>query len=520
MSESGPPIAGRYRIRRTLAQGGFGQTFLADDLVLGKPVVLKLSQPSDGEAAAAYTREMKAAARLSHPGIAALRDAGRLEDGRPYLVQDWVEGDSLATILGAGPLPLGDALAIAAAVAAALEAAHEAGVVHRDVKPANVIVPRRADALDFASAKLVDFGVSGLVRPSTGTTQAGMVFGTPLSMSPEQVRGEPQSAASDVWGLGVLLYQMLVGKPPFSAESLPEVLMRIVSEEVRFPEERPLPESLRALIERCLCKEPARRPARVRVELQAVRRELSEVESEEKLEVESEENLEPSIELDDSSPVAASRPRPASPSPPLAARTTAAVDVPASSPARGSTMLILGSLLAIAAVIATFALRRPATGPRPAGLPSERAVDVGIGLGLGAAGLLAGLGFRRMVARRRTSIQRDAGSLLLGAKGRDALTRSFAVELDELIQRCRELDDQLLAGSVALMWQEFRTAKEPQHRQSALMNVVQLLEKLTQRLSPWYVRHEKLVAFVVSAVGVLSGFLKIAEGVVHFGGKP
>jgi serine/threonine-protein kinase len=530
--ESGSSIAGRYRIREKLGEGAFGETLLAEDMRLGSPVVLKLSRTADDDAAAAFEREAAAAAVLSHPGIAAVRDVGRLEDGRSYLVQDWVEGMSLSAVLQRGALGLADSLAVASSVASALEAAHRAGVVHRDVKPANVIVPEVGGALSFSSAKLIDFGVSGLVSPRTGMTRAGMIFSTPLSMAPEQLRGDAQSAATDVWGLGVLLYQMLVGRPPFAGDNIAQIMFRTISEEVAFPSTPPVPPPVQDFIGRCLSKSPASRPARPGQELAGLRRRL--------IETGSATTVVPPPPTPSPEPASTGTVPPPPSSPPTPGSfewsevdtlampappdTNSAPPATTSAPRaarRGLWTAVVVAVLTLATAVIVVLVFPVAgwLGP-PSGLRWDRTLDLGIGVAIGIAGVAAALGFRRLVARSRTRVERHAGSMLLGAEGRDALSRSFAIELDELVARSRSVDERLLGATLAMMWREYGSAKESKDRQAALMNAVQLLEKLTQRLSPWYVRHEKLVAFLVSAVGILGGLAKVVESLAKLGGRP
>ena len=203
-----PTIAGRYQVIGQLGQGSFGTTLLAEDAILGHKVVVKIARDADSEAtntAAIIQREAKAFASLRHPNIARLFDVGMLDDGRPYLVLEWIDGANLRDILAGGPLPLHPALAVLRALTEALAAAHAVGIIHRDIKPSNVIVPQGMAGPLYDQAKLIDFGAFGRIRRSTGTTETGEIYGTFLYMSPEQLLGQEQSTATDVYGLGVLL---------------------------------------------------------------------------------------------------------------------------------------------------------------------------------------------------------------------------------------------------------------------------------------------------------------------------
>ena len=171
-------------------------------------------------------------AGVSHPNLTAVLDVG-VEGGTLYSVSRLVEGRTLETLLEQGPLSREDAITLVAAVGAALDALHRAGLVHRDIKPTNVIVPGLGGP---AAAVLVDLGLAGVVDQSTRLTRAGEVFGTPGYMSPEQALGRPQSAASDVWALAALYYRLRFGRPPFEREGLLQTLAAVATEKVRFPD--------------------------------------------------------------------------------------------------------------------------------------------------------------------------------------------------------------------------------------------------------------------------------------------
>ncbi|MDB4892859.1 MAG: hypothetical protein JWL61_4714 [Gemmatimonadetes bacterium] len=223
-----PPrvIAGRYRIERTLGSGAMGDVYLARDSQLERQVALKILRISTGDgytAQAGLVAEARAAARLDHAHVATVYDVGEDAEGRLFIAMAYYPGETLRDRIERGPLSVGDAVRIAAQVADALAAAHDAGIVHRDVKPANVLF----DAV--GAVKLADFGVAK--RLGHQNTIPGLVVGTLAYMSPEQARGEQVDGRSDLWALGVILHEMLTGRRPSAAPdvaALPEGALRLL----------------------------------------------------------------------------------------------------------------------------------------------------------------------------------------------------------------------------------------------------------------------------------------------------
>jgi eukaryotic-like serine/threonine-protein kinase len=250
-------LGGRYRMAALLAAGGMGEVWAAEDVLLGRPVAVKLLGPAlagDGRAAERLRREARAAARLVHPNIAGVLDLGE-QDGRPYLVMELLEGESLAARLSrAGPMAPAEAAEVAAAVADALEVAHGAGVVHRDVKPGNVFLTTDGEV------KVVDFGIASAAGDAALTT--GDLLGTAAYLAPERVLGHRATPAADVYALGVLLYELLAGCPPFRADSDIAVAMAHVNARpVPLRQVAPwVPAYLVAACHHALAKDPAARP--------------------------------------------------------------------------------------------------------------------------------------------------------------------------------------------------------------------------------------------------------------------
>ncbi|GAA4243029.1 protein kinase domain-containing protein [Dactylosporangium darangshiense] len=209
-------LSGRYELRSVIGRGGMAEVWLAVDGRLGRSVAVKILHHEGGADPSLperFEREAHTAARLSHANIVAVYDVG-VDDGTPYLVMELIQGHSLADELAAGPLDPRRAVRIAEHVCDALAAAHDAGVVHRDVKPANILIgdEGRVKVCDFGIARINDRAQAALTAPAT-------VIGTSAYMAPEQVLGEPVDARTDLYALGCVLYAMLTGRPPFVADS-------------------------------------------------------------------------------------------------------------------------------------------------------------------------------------------------------------------------------------------------------------------------------------------------------------
>lgn len=212
---------GHYRVQEQIGAGGMGVVWRALDERLERDVAIKVLPPgllADEDARRRFRREARALAKLNHPNIATIYDVGE-EDGLDFLVMEFVPGDSLADKLRTGPLAFREAVALGTEIAAALEEAHERGVVHRDLKPGNIVVtPKgRAKVLDFGLAKLLAHTDNADVTQSVGETRGPV--GTPLYMSPEQAQGKPVDSRTDLWSLGVVLYESMAGRAPFHGDS-------------------------------------------------------------------------------------------------------------------------------------------------------------------------------------------------------------------------------------------------------------------------------------------------------------
>jgi serine/threonine-protein kinase len=226
----GTTIGGRYEVQRLLGEGGMGIVYEVRHRMLGRSFAMKLLHREgarDPSLTERFVHEAKATASIKHPHIVSITDFGELEDATPYFVMELLVGQTLAQFIRAeGPVPAERAYPILIQIAAALGAAHEAGVVHRDLKPENVFLVRRAGA-DLPDAadevKVVDFGAAKVLGASR-VTKAGIVFGTPHYMSPEQASGQPVDHRADIYALGVIMYEMLTSRVPFEAETYMGVL--------------------------------------------------------------------------------------------------------------------------------------------------------------------------------------------------------------------------------------------------------------------------------------------------------
>jgi len=259
----GTVVDGRYEVLDVLGEGGMGTVYRIRHKALERPLALKalrrdLSQ--DADLPARFIQEAKAAAAVEHPNVVQITDFGTLGTGQPYFVMELLEGDALSQIIrDHGPLTVARAVGITIHVAEALSAAHTAGVVHRDLKPDNIHV-RRIGAQDVV--KVLDFGLAKIAGTSK-LTRAGMVFGTPHYMSPEQAAGEPSDHRVDIYALGVVLFEMLTGKLPFEAESFTGVLAQHMYREPPRPGEVlgiPLG-AVEDVVLKCLTKKPSERYA-------------------------------------------------------------------------------------------------------------------------------------------------------------------------------------------------------------------------------------------------------------------
>jgi serine/threonine protein kinase len=538
-------ISGRYAIRSVLGQGAFATVYLADDLQKGRSVVIKLLGASGSANDASILRfhaEVAATRLLQHKNLVRVLTDGVTEDYRPYLVTEYTRGRSLAAVLReSGRVPVGSAIEVGIAISEALAYIHGKGVVHRDLKPSNVLIPGWPEAPDYRNAKLLDFGVAGRLEQG-GRTQAGMIYGTLRYMSPEQIKGEQQSPATDVYGFGLLLFEMLAGSAPAKREQDLTTLLIAIRDGISEQDLKSIVPDLGELIQRCVRADPAERPT-----IAAVLEELRH--SPHRIPMESPKPATTGI-VD--VPPAAAAPPPLAPVPMAASPSPAQKlggstlilegDPPLAPKARAASgprllmwiaMAVITAALAIAVILysrptppvphphestsaperSTVTSGAQAPAPPPSNDTTIRAIRFAAGLLLMGASVAIAWGLRRWLGSR-SQVQSQVYELVFGAKMRTDLTATIAMQLSDLVSKLRGLDERILAGSVALMLDEYGAATDTKDRQAALMNMVALSEKLAVRLSPWYERYKEIIASAVALMGGVSGLMTAINSVL------
>ena len=255
----GQVLAGKFRVERVLGKGGMGMVVAARHVHLDERVAIKVLLPEmvNGDIVARFVREAKAAVRIRSEHVAKVSDVGSLDDGAPYMVMEYLEGQDLSQVLESRrSLTVDEVVEYVLQACAALAEAHAYGIVHRDLKPANLFLTHRVDG--SPCVKVLDFGVSKLLTRTeeVALTKTGGMLGSPLYMSPEQLTNSKQvDARSDLWALGVIMYELLSGSPPFSGEELPIVIVNILQGELRPLYDCVLPDGLEAVVMRCLARD-------------------------------------------------------------------------------------------------------------------------------------------------------------------------------------------------------------------------------------------------------------------------
>ena len=259
-------VDGRYHIESVIAQGGMGVVYFARHRLIDKPVALKILRPElvhNREITARFLTEAQAASAIGSEHIVDITDYGELPDGATYIVMEYLDGLSLNQRIrrSGGLLPLPTVLSIAREIAEGLQRAHDASIVHRDLKPDNVLLITKGKQEDFV--KILDFGIAKVQSSQNQTTTAGRIFGTPHYMSPEQGRGDELDHRTDIYSLGVILYEMVTGHVPFDGENPLGILTQHMYVEVKSLSSQCEPErvtpALECVVARCLMKDPKHR---------------------------------------------------------------------------------------------------------------------------------------------------------------------------------------------------------------------------------------------------------------------
>jgi serine/threonine-protein kinase len=267
-AENGALLGGKYRVLRKLGEGGMGEVVLARHAELDQLVAIKLLRSDVAAAPAAlqrFLREARAVARIESENVVRVFDVGRFDDGNAYMVMEYLEGEDLAQRLTRGPLPVEEAVGYVLQACVAIAEAHRVGVIHRDLKPSNLFLARRRDGSSMV--KVVDFGISKLMSRGDRAELAltsDLLLGTPYYMAPEQLAADGQTdARTDVWALGMILFELLTGEGPFEADNLPQLCTRIMHATARrISQLRPeahFPPGLEDVIDLCLAKDPKSR---------------------------------------------------------------------------------------------------------------------------------------------------------------------------------------------------------------------------------------------------------------------
>lgn len=264
----GTTLAGNYEIESVIGTGGMGVVYKARHALMDRTVAIKMLQAqliSDSMSVKRFQQESKAASRIKHPNVITVYDFGISPTGQPYIVMDYLEGESLADVIKRdGQVAVERAIKILMQACDALDHAHKMGVIHRDLKPTNIVLSKGEDGADFV--RVVDFGVAKLInsgQEGQKLTQAGEVCGSPVYMSPEQCMGQDLDKRSDIYSMGVVVYETLTGRLPILGKTMVDTMSKHITEPpVRFNDARPdlyIPERLEAVVFKALAKDPADR---------------------------------------------------------------------------------------------------------------------------------------------------------------------------------------------------------------------------------------------------------------------
>jgi hypothetical protein len=499
MSTTQPPftpgvsnVLGRYRLDAHSATGRHFDVWRATDLALNRAVAIKIAREVDQTAMQRFRREAKLLTGLVHPNVVQLLDVAETEAGKPYMVVEWVSGSPLSTLMNErGRFDWVDVARLGRAVAWALQYTHDQAIIHSDVKPANILVPNGA----LEQAKLTDFSVLGELSqddPTLGRlTMAGLVVGTPLYMAPEQLSGASLSNRTDLYSLGLVMRNMLWGEP--ATVDTFKLLAERVSSTSELPADPSMPAEFRALLAMMTRRQPELRPVGANTVVSVLDRLLQ-------------------------TPPARAGDVQAANSETLTTEVTTAIHVtmpksavPAPARSSRSRLVVLGvaALAALAVTTTVLFWRTGAHASNGSSAGASSAMGVMQGIGLMVTGVLLGLLAGRAIEYRRSDLERKVSLALSGSRDRENLSRTMVVAVDAIIQQTSKLDARFLGATLIGMVHEYDSAKESADKQQALVRATELLEKLLEKTSPWYVRNSKWVVAGASVIGLASGAVKL-----------
>ena len=472
-----PRIAGRWMLETRVASSDQSQVWKARDPALGRVVAVKIHRMRDPAALRRFHREAGLLSNVRHPNLAELIDVGETADGDAFMVFNWIEGPTLESVLnGSYNRNWMAAAQVGFAIAGALDAAHRRQILHQDVKPSNILLP----AGRFSDATLIDFGVLGELDRADeklgGLTMSGLVVGTPKYMSPEQLSGDALSKRADLYCLGLVLREMLWGPEEGSIATL---FQRRMLSDLELPRDRAIPDALRETIAAMLHREPERRPEGAAV-MDALRALMVT------------QRATTSVSIGDIEPMPAT----AAPKNPSARAL----------PSRRAKVVAIAIGFVSVTLLAVIVASPVSTLPAP--VPST---SVAQGVGLMLAGCLVGIIVSRLIEDRRSSLERNVSQALTGSRDRENLSRTMIVAVDAIIEQTAKLDAHFLGATIVGMVREYDAAKDSSDKQQALVRATELLEKLLEKTSPWYVRNSRWVVAGTALIGLASGAVKLAS---------
>lgn len=447
------------------------------------------------------------------------------------MLAEFVEGTNLADALQeAEPRTSKTWVALGRGLVDGLERVHRAGLLHRDLKPHNVIVRRDENGLAWDRPCLVDFGFAAAVQEDTGRTLGGQIVGTPRYMSPEQIRGDALGSAADVYGLGIVLFEVLHGRSPYSGTSVTHVLQQVVNSTIDVPTPRSeFERAANTLLERCLAPDPSTRPkvAELSAALDGLSLLFDEPRQGDSTQVANEWRhlLEPTTnpaapveKLRDKMPAFGGRPIVTQeevvegPAREESLHPESVVRIPppdSSLRAANRSLLVAAAILLILSATAILLSN---------GSSSETTWFVA--LIAGTCLFFAGMGLSKWLQDsaqpQRELAQARAQEIVLGNADPEVLSRSITIAVDEVVARCNGLDERILALSMRAMVDEHRRGETSGDRRAALLDLVSLLEKVRHRVSPWYIRYERQLSFVIKVTSAAAGLVGLIVAVLEF----